>query len=288
MRQLTDIVDLISKVNNQAHHHCGYAGTETEEIHGTLLTDFSDLPLEESLVFSCENGKVKGVLGLAYDQKTHTGELWGPFISDNGNLESALSLWKQLLNQLSNVPEKVYGFYNVHNELGQSFMESLGAKRKKDQSILAIHKDAFQIKTNSDLSIKEVTESDHELFKVLHDEAFPETYYDAKMIIDKLDGENKLFIAHKDDNFLGYAYCEANPEYGEGDLHYLAVIPEARNHGTGSSLIQKSLEFMFSFHEIHEITLCVEAGNQGAVRAYKRAGFIEKHILAFYEVAVMR
>lgn len=59
---------------------------------------------------------------------------------------------------------------------------------------------------------------------------------------------------------------------GVGMIQNLGVIPEARNHGIGTSLLLKSL---YGFHEagLSLGMLEVTADNVGAVRLYRRLGF---------------
>lgn len=47
-------------------------------------------------------------------------------------------------------------------------------------------------------------------------------------------------------------------------------------------MIQRTLDFLLSFNEIKEITLCVEGKSDPAIHAYRRAGFTLKHKLAFF------
>jgi RimJ/RimL family protein N-acetyltransferase len=283
-KDLEKIAECIGILNSQNEHHCGYVGTNKDEILHAFSNEFSDLSLGESVVCAYENGELIGVLGFDYDKETDVAEVWGPFVRHKDGMNVSFAMWEQLLKQLTVKPKKVYGFYNVHNKLGFSLMEKLQAERKDDQSILTIRPEDYRAKEYRGFTIREISSDDREAFKSLHNDTFKNTYYNAETLLEKQSDVNKIFVASQDNTFFGYVYCEADSEFGEGDIHYLAVSPEARKRGIGKQLIHESLEFLFSFNKINEINLCVESNNAEAIRTYKRAGFREKHNMILFLV----
>jgi ribosomal protein S18 acetylase RimI-like enzyme len=101
-------------------------------------------------------------------------------------------------------------------------------------------------------------------------------------ILEKRNRENKVFVETIDGALKGYIYVEANPAFGEGDIHYVAVSPQFRKQGIGRRMVQKGLDFMFSFQELEEIVLCVDADNEQACKLYVDAGFKKAHTLISY------
>ena len=286
-RKVTDVneaAEFIAALNSKDEHHVGYLGTDKEEVLDSLINDIFDLSVENSFVCAYEEEKLIGILGFDYDEEKKTAEVWGPFTNQLQGHDLSLKMWNMLLKQLPIKPEKVYGFYNVKNQLGKCLMESLKAKRKDNQAILTIRNEEQLGDNSTNITIKEITPDQYDVFRTLHTETFGDTYYSADAIVEKQDDESKVFIALDDQDFLGYVFCETNVKFGEADIHYIAVSPVARGKGMGKQLIQKSLEFMFSFKEIREITLCVEANNLPAIKTYKKAGFTEKYHLALYMV----
>lgn len=282
IENLAEAAAFIAMMNSQPCNHVGYIGTDVHEIKDTLLNDFSDFPLEDSAVCGYDEGELVGFLGLDYDQESKSAELWGPFTSGVDGLSLSLAMFKHLLTKLPGPIEKIYGFFNIQNENGISFMNSLQAARKADQAILSIGKNQYLPVKNADITISELKDEDQAHFISLHDMTFRNSYLNAATILDKQCDKNKVFVAKNTGKLLGYVYCEAVPEFGEGEIHYLAVSQEARNRGVGTSLIQSTLDFLFSFNEINEITLCVEGKSYPAIHAYRRAGFTLKHKLAFF------
>lgn len=278
---LKKISRFISKMNSHSKHHVGYCGTEAVEIEHTLLNDFSDLPFEESFLCAYEGDVLIGVLGFDYDKETAEAELWGPFISNDNWEEVANLLWDTMLKNFPLPLRRIYGFYNVENLAGKWFKDLQGANFEGEHSIMTILSENISLNLPTPITIDQIHNYYIEEFKELHKQEFPNAYFSAEDIINRQGEVQKLFIATNQQQFYGYVFCEVNPEFGEGDIHFLAVSSTARKKGVGTQLIKKCLEFFYSFHTIKEITLSVNSENQAAIRVYLKAGFYEKHRLKF-------
>lgn len=281
---ISEISRFISEMNSQSKHHIGYCGTDALEIKHTLLNDFSDLPFEESFLCAYEGDVLIGVLGLDYDKETAEAELWGPFISNNNWQEVANLLWDTMLKNFPFPLMRIYGFYNVENLAGKWFMEVQGVKFEGEHSIMTISSRNVSLNQSTTITINEMQDDNIKEFKALHEQEFPNTYFSAEEIISRQGEEQKLFIATNQQQFYGYVFCEVTPEFGEGDIHFLAVSPTARKKGVGTQLLKKCLGFFSSFETITEITLSVKLDNQAALKVYLNAGFYEKHRLKFFSL----
>lgn len=282
------VASFIAELNKDREHHVGYCGLKADELLHTLNHDFSDLPLDQSIITAYEDGELIGVLGIDVDESSKVGELWGPFVMHAGWDIVSVKMWSELVEPLSHVALKeVKGFYNLSNARCDQFMERVGARKEEDHySILQITREDFKnkdVNTNS-LHLTEYTNNFYESFKKLHHQTFKQAYYSADEIIGKVDAENKLFIMTEEETLLGYAFCETEAQFAEGDIHFIAVSPTARNRGVGKALINRCLAFMFSFQELDEIILCVNSSNKAALNIYLQAGFIEHNKLVSYEL----
>ena len=75
----------------------------------------------------------------------------------------------------------------------------------------------------------------------------------------------------------------AVPICGEGDIDNVAVLPEFRNRGIASALIEGLLQAGRD-KGVEEFTLEVRVGNAPAIRVYEKAGFVSEGIRpGFYE-----
>ncbi|UTR10909.1 GNAT family N-acetyltransferase [Evansella sp. LMS18] len=275
-----EAAEFIAKMNKKKSSHTGYCGTEAGEILYTLENDFSDFPLDDSLIAAYKDGQLVGILGMDGDQDQKTGELWGPFIDIPEWEDTAVEMWDKLVRQLEGKIEKAFGFYNIANAECRLFMERGAAVKKSEEVILRIARE--DVHTNDQPAIEEISEPYYKDFQQLHGESFKNAYYTAAEILDKSDKYNKTFIKTKNGKMAGYVYCEARPKFSEADIHFIAVSPSGRNQGTGRKLINHALSFLFSFEEINNIILCVDAGNKAALKVYRSSGFSEQHRLNFY------
>lgn len=276
-----EVANFISQLNNQPEHQVGYCGTVVEEIEDTLLNDFSDLPFQDSFIAAYENDSLIGVVGLDVDKESENAEVWGPFVLHENWMEIAKMMWERLFNQLPISLQTIYGFYHVKNLYANRFMEELGATKEGEHTILTISSK----KSHPHITyISEISKDYFEQLEALHKRIFPNAYYSAEEMVSKHNDEHKLLIAVQDGEFLGYIFCEANPSFSEGDIHFVAVSENARNRGIGRDLIEKGLQFLFSFEDIKEITLCVNSTNEAAISLYKKVGFEVQSRLNSYEI----
>ncbi|MGG0718561.1 N-acetyltransferase [Robertmurraya massiliosenegalensis] len=280
--ELDEVAIFMEKMNAQPSHHVGYCGTDKDEIKHTLLTDFSDLSLEYSLMGAFLDDQLVGFIGLDIDKDSKEAEVWGPFIFHSEWDEIADQMWRKLIEELPFSLVTVYGFYNIHNTKGNQFMKRIGAKKSGEHSILQVSVNNLISMKDSQLNIREIEETDFLPFQTLHNDAFPEAYFSADEMIERQGRTQKLFIAEMNDLFCGYVFCEAEPSFAEGDIHFIAVSPAFRNRGVGSELMKVGLNFLFSFKEIEVITLTVKSDNQAALKVYLHAGFTEQHRLYAY------
>jgi len=94
MENIREIASFISMLNQQARHHVGYCGEQAEEIEETLVNEFSELALNDSVFVAYHNNKMLGVIGFDVDVEKRQAEVWGPFIKNEPDwLAIAIPLW---------------------------------------------------------------------------------------------------------------------------------------------------------------------------------------------------
>ncbi|WP_229506127.1 GNAT family N-acetyltransferase [Paenibacillus sp. 1001270B_150601_E10] len=288
--RLADDVESIARfmaaMNGKADQHVGYCGTQAEEIYHTLCHDFSELPLEQSMVAAYEEDELIGVLGLDIDEEQHTAEIWGPFVSHPKWEEMSQLMWNRLLSQIPVALTTAYGFYNAKHGYAASLMSRLGAERIGEHTVLRFQRDILEIEKPENILIEALTERHYSDFKLLHQAAFKEAYYSAEEILSQVDSTHKVFAAIHDDKLIGYVYTEAEPAFEEGHIHFIAVDPAARKQGLGTALLRHALSFLMSFDAITSLSLCVNQSNQGVMSIYERAGFERLYELVNYRIHV--
>ena len=133
------------------------------------------------------------------------------------------------------------------------------------------------------IAIRRATSSDVDAIYAVEVAAFADDSWSRESFDEILDEpECYYFIAHCDDNIVGY--CGMYHETGETpcSIEALAVVPEFRRKGLGRLLVQKMLDTAKELG-LSKAELEVNTKNVDAIRLYQDFGFaIEKHIKGFY------
>jgi GNAT superfamily N-acetyltransferase len=146
----------------------------------------------------------------------------------------------------------------------------------------------------------------------IHPEFFDGMCFETRMIpsIEKAKA-NYIIVAKNDDEIVGYAYsnispktiysnnfatlpCEAFFDFDSvptddvGCLSQFFIKEGYRNHGIGSVLFDKSMEWLRTFESIKDIFIFVSNGNDDALKFYLRKGFKISHQILDGFITVLR
>ncbi|SFB05331.1 Acetyltransferase (GNAT) family protein [Lentibacillus halodurans] len=264
--------NFIAMLNRQKKYHIGFCGTDPEEVMDALNEDITNITA------AAEKDRLVGLIGM--DAEDDRAEIWGPFVDPGYDSEVAFAIWERILKDIPSTVKHFSLFPNVDNDLVKSFAERLHFKQKADQVILTISKDRWGDLPNADLN--ELSRAEIAVFKNLHDRVFPGTYYSGQEIIKRISHRQRVFVVHDNGRLAGYAYLEADPNYGEGSIEFIAVDEPFRSRGYGKQLLAAAVKWLFSFKSINDIQLCVSADNQGALGLYQSVGFSAEHEIALF------
>lgn len=274
----------LEKKNAENRSHIGFCGEQSEEIYDSLMNDFSDLKIEESFAVAWDHSKIIGAMGLDIDLGNGTADIWGPFVTDE-NPDTAKKLWDKVLLKIPQEIKSCTFFVNKDNEFAKNFAKQNNAHYSGADAVLYITKSTFTPDTIN--ASPRIVKEYHDSFARLHDVAFPKTYFNSGTILSRLNEHNDLLVVEGDEaDIKGYVYIEANPEYNEGNIEYIAVSKETRGQGIGKRLLKDALKKLFSYPSIEEVTICVSCKNAAAINLYKSVGFKEKYILDSYDLMV--
>lgn len=275
---LNELAIFLANMNQQKETHIGFCGEKSEEIHETLKEDFVDQDGDVKFWITRNDlGEIAAAIGLDVDGVT--GEVWGPF-NQTASMKLQQTLWEQLLYENSTVKKFLF-FINQENTQQQKFMNELEIEKDGEHLSLEIKKEDF----NQVQQMKSIpfVQSDFQAFQKIHDETFPNTYYDAETIRDRLSRKNILRVLKSESGKLqGYAYFEVDTEMKEASLEYIGVSSDFQNKGIGTTLLKETLSEMFTYPEINKILLTVDHENDQANHIYHKAGFKTRNVLISY------
>lgn len=273
------VAKFISEINSIEVSHIGYCGQDCLEIAHTLREYITDIPYNNSFLTVYDEGELIGVLGFDADLESNSAEVWGPFIKDD-KWHIVMSMWRKMIDLLPNEINSISMFPNKENKKVLELVKELSFNRHSDQTILNFSRS--RVEELEDVFIQELTEDYNLELVQLHDNSFPNTYYNGQQIIKRLNEDRKVFIIENDGQLCGYIYVEAEPAYGEASIDFFAVKESARGKGIGGNLLTVALKWLFTMESIGSITLCVNSSNQNAIKLYKKVGFQLKHELCFF------
>lgn len=278
--QLDEAAQFIASLNMNKEFHIGYCGTDKEDILSDLHEDF--IENEHVNVFvSRHDNAITGLIG--FDVYDGIAEVWGPF-SREQQMENQLQLWHFATEGLTQIKEFLF-FINVENIFQQQFMETIHAQKSSDELYLTLPKDAFQQleAIQSDL----YSDTDFAQFEAIHAHAFPNAYYSAKTIAEKLHNSQHQLIVLKEQQLVkGYAYFEMNDTLHSTHLEFIAIAPEYRGQGLGKQLLKEALTLIFKNEAITQVTLTVNNMNTEANSLYYKTGFQKQDALLSYVLNV--
>ena len=131
-------------------------------------------------------------------------------------------------------------------------------------------------------SIREANKRDLERVIWINRTVLPENYPSFYFNIHLNNFPKAFLVAEIGDKIVGYIMCRV--EQGElltkpgvigrkGHIVSLAVLPEARRKGIGTTLINKALDAMYREYRADEYYLEVRVSNTPAINLYKKLNF---------------
>ncbi len=123
------------------------------------------------------------------------------------------------------------------------------------------------------LTLRPATSADILSITLLEERVFPTPWSEESIRHDIQRNENALVaVAEWEGTFAGY--LDVWQVVGEGQVNNFGILPEFRNRGIGSHLMQYMMDWLVE-NGNREISLEVRTTNRGAIRLYQRLGFRE-------------
>ncbi len=272
------LVKFIARLNANPVHHIGFFGTHPAEIEHTLQE--LEPPLEAGFLLALDGDRLAGVLGLELDLELGRAWIYGPLIESPQWHTLADQMYTQVRALIPPEIKRYDIFCEAQNLNCQQFAERHLYQKTGEHSIWTLPR--------SGISSIPAASADHwdpmffNQFDALHQQAFPNAYYTARQIIDKLDEHTCLLIDVWQDHLRGYIFVKVDLDAGEGYIDFIGVDAACRRQGIGRSLLAAAIHWMFSFPSVEKVTLTVAAANTSAIRLYDSLGFLcEKTMCAY-------
>jgi ribosomal protein S18 acetylase RimI-like enzyme len=264
----------MARLQRVPSHHIGYVSDNPDDIASGLLEIDG---FEEQFFVAEDDTGICGFIGadLDFDRAW----IYGPMCDVKNWDETVNQLWLQLEPSVSRL-KWLFLFADTQNTRFTDFAERINSSEHGRECVLEFARSQLESLRGQVGISRTITEQDFVAFTTLHDAIFPGTYFSGKEILERLNHQRKLFL-HGDLELLGYSYAEVS-DSGQASLEFIGVSEKARRKGIGKDLMVRTLEWIFSFENVEQVSLIVNAKNTAALVMYQKLGFLEvRHMVSY-------
>ncbi|HAX68451.1 MAG TPA: GNAT family N-acetyltransferase [Anaerolineales bacterium] len=270
---IEELVAFIVRLNDEPSNHIAFFGVGEADVRSAL--DECVIPISEGFRLANENEKLIGIFGVDADPEISRAWLLGPIIEHAQWQKIADELFSTILPMIPEGIREQEIFCDVNNTHVRSFAEKHHFPPRAETAIFSLDRKTY-IKQSASSNIIDFQESYFAPFETLHNELFPNTYYTARQIVEKIDDQHRLLLAVEGERLLGYHFCKIESESGYVD--FIGMDSSARGRGIGASLLASGLDWMFASPTTARVNLTVNADNDSAQNLYKKFGFVCERI----------
>jgi len=272
----------ISRLQNHKESLIGYFDRTPDEIK--LYLEELEPGWKENTLMIEDDGKIIGIIIAEYDIELQRVWIHGPMVDVTDQIDwdsIAVELYEFLLRI---IPTQIndYELYGEKSNINlQKLAETFDYKPAEPSCVLSFSR--FQITTLPILSLNPISEKYFNQFKTNHAKMFPNTYYSAQQILNKLDESNQVFIESHNKDLVGFIQGKLEKSNNQGYIDFIGVKKSARRRGTGRKLVTVVLHWLFNtFTQINEVKLTVSEKNIPAYNLYTSLGFKVEQTLQGY------
>jgi ribosomal protein S18 acetylase RimI-like enzyme len=275
-----ELVQFVTRLNSDGVHHIGFFGEGEADIRSSLAECL--VPPADGFRLAYDDDQLAGVFGVDADPEVDRAWLFGPLVE--------YADWHTLADQLYSeilpiIPAGIHErdlFCDVQNIHMQEFAARHGFALRSENAVMTLVRDNHTPGAKGKSRIIPFEENLFNQFENLHNNLFPNTYYTARQMVEKIGGSHRLFLAVENGALLGYNFCKIDPEAGSGYVDFIGTDESMRGRGIGSDLLASGVDWMLSAVSTRRINLTVNADNLAAIRLYKRFGFITERVMRGY------
>lgn len=282
--RLEELVSFVARLNSDGAHHIGFFGEGEADIR-LSLAEFQMLP-GEAFRLAYEGDQLVGVFGVDVDHDVSRAWLFGPVVQHADWHSVADQLYAEVQPLIPADIRDYDVFCDVQNVRVESFAVRHGFQLRSENAVLTLARKDYTPAAKRKTQIALYQDEFFQPFETLHHELFPNAYYTARKIVEKINGEHQLFFAIEDARFMGYHFCKIEPEAESGYIDFIGTDSSARGRGIGADLLAAGVEWMLAAPATQNINLTVQADNAPARHLYEKFGFLIKRIMRGYRKKV--
>ena len=283
--RLDELVQFVTLLNSDEAHHIGFFGEGEADVRASLA-ECLILPAE-GFVMAYEGDRLVGIFGVDADPEINRAWLFGPLVEHADWHDIADQLYAKVLPRIP-VDIRDYDlFCDVHNAHMEGFAVRHGFPLHSENAILTLARDAYSPSGERKTQIVLYEETFFEQFDNLHKILFPNGYFTARQMVERIEEQHRLYLAVEKDQLLGYHFCKIEPASSSGYVDFIGTDASARGRGVGADLLATGVDWMLSAPTTTKINLTVNAENAPARHLYEKFGFVTDRVMRGYRKRVV-
>jgi len=278
--QLDELVNFVSRLNSDEGHHIGFFGEGEADVRASLAECL--IPPAEGFCMAREDGQVVGIFGVDADPEIDRAWLFGPLVEHVDWHEVANLLYAEILPLIPAGIHHYDIFCDEQNSRTGDFALQHGFSLHSVNAVLTLARENYHSTAKRNTEVIDFQEIFFEQFEKLHRSLFPNAYFTARQMVEKLDKHHRLFLAVEQGRLLGYQFCKIELESRSGYVDFIGTASSVRGRGIGADLLASGVDWMLSGPSTRKIDLTVNADNEAARSLYQKFGFTTNRVMRGY------
>jgi ribosomal protein S18 acetylase RimI-like enzyme len=280
-----ELISFVARLNSDGTHHIGFFGEGEADIRASLEECL--VPTAAGFRLAYEGDQLVGAFGLDADPEIGRAWLFGPLVEHADWQAVADRLYAEVL-LLIPVDIRDYDlFCDVQNTNLEAFAARHGFPLTSENAVMVLARADYKPSAKRQTQIHTYQENLFEPFEKLHKTLFPNAYFTARQMVEKIDEHHQLLFASEDGQLLGYHFGKIELESESGYVDFLGTDAAARGRGVGADLLACGLDWMLSASTTKKVSLTVNAGNVPARSLYEKFGFTTERIMRGYRKRIV-
>lgn len=300
---LTEVVDVLARLQAEPAHHIAYHGQTAEEITAELTGMRPDWA-SGTLLATDSGGRVRAVLGVAADAEVGRAWLHGPYVDVPANHPAAAQLWHRtadaLLDRALRLPA-LRGITDLalcghrQHRLLADFAARHDFRTGRTSRVLVLAGAGLRSvlirgtgeTTTLDSAVRVLPAEDTALTEAvmaLHERSFANRPVTGRQLVEGARDHVVVVLAGQR-GLLGYA--AGYPQESELYVDLVAVDPNCRSRGAGRALVRGLLRELAARHGARaQAAAVVTLGNDASERMFAALGFaMHLELVSYRQVA---
>jgi ribosomal protein S18 acetylase RimI-like enzyme len=285
MERFEELVSFVSQLNSDGTHHIGFFGEGEADVRASLAECL--IPTADGFRLAYEQDQLVGVFGVDADPEISRAWLFGPLVEHDDWHTIADQLYAEVLALIPVDIQDYDLFCDVQNIRLEAFAARHGFPLRSENAVMTMPRPDYKPAAKRQTQIADYREEFLEQLEQLHKTLFPNAYFTARQMVEKVDEKHRLLLALEDGQVLAYHFCKIEPEAELGYVDFIGTDASARGRGVGADLLAAGIDWMLVAPSTKKVSLTVNADNVAARSLYERFGFVTERIMRGYRKRVV-